>query len=52
MGVSMERSPEMLIALLGIWRSGASYLPLDPEFPTERLAYMVQDSGARLVLTD
>ena len=47
----VPRSPEMVIALLGITKAGAAYLPLDPEHPPARLHYMLQDSGARLAVT-
>ena len=50
-GVYLERSPEMIIGLLGILKAGGAYLPLDPTYPQERLAFMLQDSGTRLVLT-
>ncbi|MHB8270276.1 non-ribosomal peptide synthetase [Bradyrhizobium sp.] len=50
-GVLMERSVIMVIALYGIAKSGAAYLPLDPEFPSDRLLFMLGDSGTRLVLT-
>jgi amino acid adenylation domain-containing protein len=50
-GVLMERSVEMVVALLGILKAGAAYLPLDPAYPEERLRYMVRDAGARVVLT-
>ncbi|HKV07313.1 MAG TPA: amino acid adenylation domain-containing protein, partial [Thermoanaerobaculia bacterium] len=46
-----ERSLEVLIAMLGVWKAGGAYLPLDPAYPTERLAFMLEDSGARVVLT-
>ncbi len=49
--VCMSRSPLLLIGLLAIHKCGAAYLPLDPEFPAERLSYMLADSGARLLLT-
>jgi amino acid adenylation domain-containing protein len=45
------RSAGMVAALLGILRAGAAYVPLDPSYPAERLAYMLQDSGARFLLT-
>ncbi len=51
-GVNLERGAPMLGVVLGILRHGAAYLPLDPDFPPERLAYMVQDSGAVAVVTD
>lgn len=50
-GVSMERSPEMLIGLLGIWKAGGAYVPMDPTYPKERLSFMVKDSAAELLLT-
>ena len=50
-GVYMERGLEMLAALLGVWKAGGAYVPLDPGFPAERLSYMVEDSGAALLLT-
>jgi amino acid adenylation domain-containing protein len=51
-GVMLDRNEMLLPALLGIMESGACYLPLDPNFPTERLTYMLEDSGARLLLTE
>ncbi|HET9578647.1 MAG TPA: amino acid adenylation domain-containing protein [Usitatibacter sp.] len=50
-GVSLERSPELLVAILGILKAGGAYLPLDPTYPPDRLEYMLRDSGARLLLT-
>ncbi|WP_371779977.1 amino acid adenylation domain-containing protein [Streptosporangium subroseum] len=50
-GVCLNRSPDAVAALLATWRAGAAYLPLDPEHPTERLAFMLADSAASLVLT-
>ncbi len=49
-GVSVERSPEMIVSLLGIVKAGAAYVPLDKEYPAERLAYMLRESGARVVV--
>ncbi|WP_242895210.1 non-ribosomal peptide synthetase [Actinomadura litoris] len=51
-GVHMRRSPELVVALLGVLGAGGAYLPLDPDYPAERLAFMLADSGARVVLTD
>ena len=50
-GLCMERSLDMVVALLGILKAGGAYLPLDPTFPQNRLGYMVQDSGLRLLVT-
>ncbi len=50
-GLALERSTEMVVGLLAILKAGGAYVPLDPEYPTERLAYMVQDSGVELLLT-
>ncbi len=50
-GVALERSPELIVALLAVLKSGAAYLPLDPDYPAERLQYMVEDSGLSLLLT-
>ena len=50
-GIYMDRSIDMVIALLGILKAGAGYVPLDPEYPTERIQYMVEDAGIRLLLT-
>ncbi|MBC8943737.1 non-ribosomal peptide synthetase [Xenorhabdus indica] len=49
--ICVERSLEMIIGLLGILKAGASYVPLDPEHPTERLIYMLSDSQPALILT-
>ncbi|PMU22634.1 MULTISPECIES: non-ribosomal peptide synthase/polyketide synthase [unclassified Pseudomonas] len=50
-GIAVERSPHMLIGLLAILKAGGAYLPLDPAFPQDRLAYMIEDSGIDLLLT-
>ncbi|WP_260957914.1 non-ribosomal peptide synthetase [Pseudomonas citri] len=49
--VCVERSVEMVAALLGILKSGAAYVPLDPDYPAERLAYMLENSAPTVVLT-
>ncbi|HEX9984875.1 MAG TPA: amino acid adenylation domain-containing protein [Thermoanaerobaculia bacterium] len=50
-GVCVERSLEEITAVLAVLKAGAAYLPLDPSYPQDRLAYMVADSGATVVLT-
>jgi len=50
-GVYVERSIEMIVALLGAWKAGAAYVPLDPTFPRERLAFVFEDAAAPLLLT-
>lgn len=50
-GLALDRGPDMLAALLGILKAGAGYVPLDPQFPTERLAYMAADAGLAMLLT-
>jgi len=50
-GICVERSVEMLVGLLGILKAGGGYLPLDPDYPAERLRYMVEDSHPALLLT-
>jgi aspartate racemase len=49
-GVCLDRSLEMLIAVLGVLKAGGAYVPLDPAFPDERLAYMLEDSGATVLI--
>ncbi|WP_133651194.1 non-ribosomal peptide synthetase, partial [Paraburkholderia flava] len=50
-GIGVERSVEMVVGLLAILKAGGAYVPLDPEYPAERLAYMCEDSGIALLLT-
>jgi amino acid adenylation domain-containing protein len=50
-GVALERSPELVVALLGVLKAGGAYLPLDPGAPPERVGFMWAESGARLLLT-
>ena len=50
-GLCIERSLEMLIGLLGILKAGGAYLPLDPSYPHERLAFMLADAGAPVLVT-
>ncbi len=48
--VCLDRSPELFVALLGIWKAGGVYVPLDPSLPEERLAWMAADCGAPVLL--
>ena len=50
-GLWLPRSMEALVALLGILKAGAAYVPLDPEFPAERVAFVLADCEARAVVT-
>ena len=50
-GICIERSVLMIIGLLGILKAGAAYIPLDPNYPSERLAYMLEDSAVSVLLT-
>jgi amino acid adenylation domain-containing protein len=50
-GVAVERSPELIVALLAALKAGAAYVPLDPSYPQERLAYILDDAGATVLLT-
>ena len=49
-GIMMERSIEMVIGILGILKAGGAYLPIDPEYPQERIDYMLKDSGAKMLV--
>ncbi|WP_369981515.1 non-ribosomal peptide synthase/polyketide synthase [Xanthomonas bundabergensis] len=49
--ICMQRSVEMVVALLGVLKAGGAYVPLDPAYPAERLAYLLQDSAPSVVLT-
>jgi amino acid adenylation domain-containing protein len=50
-GLFFDRSPEMVAALLGIWKAGGAYIPLDPAAPFQRIAFMLEDSAPPFVLT-
>ncbi|RUT72719.1 peptide synthase, partial [Marinobacter sp. NP-6] len=50
-GVALERGTDMLVALYAVHKAGGVYLPLDPDYPAERVRYMLEDSGAALLLT-
>jgi amino acid adenylation domain-containing protein len=51
-GLFVERSVEMVVALLGVLKAGGAYLPLDPEYPQERVRFMLEDAGAHVLLTE
>ena len=44
--ICIERSIEMIIGILGILKAGGAYVPIDPEYPEERIRYMLEDTGA------
>ncbi|MBM0106540.1 non-ribosomal peptide synthase/polyketide synthase [Steroidobacter sp. S1-65] len=50
-GLCIGRSLDMIVAILGVWKAGCAYVPLDPTYPAERLSYISKDSGLALVLT-
>ncbi|HLK56986.1 MAG TPA: amino acid adenylation domain-containing protein, partial [Chthonomonadaceae bacterium] len=50
-GVYVERSVEMVVGVLGVWKAGGAYLPLDPEYPQERIAFTLEDANVHFVLT-
>nr|WEY96124.1 amino acid adenylation domain-containing protein [Bacillus subtilis] len=49
-GIMTERSLEMIVGILGILKAGGAYVPIDPEYPEERIRYMIEDSGVKLLL--
>src|SRR5262249_26244727 len=49
--LAAERSLELVVGLLGILKAGGAYVPLDPAYPRERLAFMLEDSGAKVLVT-
>ncbi|MFK3721581.1 non-ribosomal peptide synthase/polyketide synthase [Pseudomonas fulva] len=51
-GIALERGLEMVVSLLAVLKAGGAYTPLDPQYPRERLAYLMQDSGMALLLSD
>ncbi|WP_339401448.1 amino acid adenylation domain-containing protein [Tychonema sp. BBK16] len=50
-GISIERSLEMAVGFLGIFKAGGAYVPLDPNYPSKRLAFMIEDSQIKVLLT-
>ncbi|RFT61149.1 hypothetical protein D0U04_30685, partial [Bacillus clarus] len=49
-GIMVERSLEMIVGILGILKAGGAYVPVDPEYPEERIQYILEDSGATILL--
>ena len=45
--ICLERSPEMIIAILGVLKAGAAYVPIDPQYPADRIGYMLTDTAAQ-----
>ncbi|MEV6118871.1 amino acid adenylation domain-containing protein, partial [Streptomyces sp. NPDC052109] len=50
-GLCLPRGVDIVTAILAVWKTGGAYVPLDPEHPADRLAYLLQDSGARVVIS-
>ncbi len=50
-GLCLDRTPELVVAMLAIMKAGAAYLPLDPEYPYDRIAFMIEDSATPLIVT-
>lgn len=50
-GICLERSIEMILSILGIIKAGAAYVPMDPEYPADRIKYMFEDTGMKMLLT-
>jgi non-ribosomal peptide synthetase component F len=50
-GICIDRSIEMIVGLLGILKAGGAYVPIDPEYPVERISYMLEDIGAEIIVS-
>ncbi|MFB6365310.1 amino acid adenylation domain-containing protein [Paenibacillus elgii] len=50
-GILVDRSVDLLVGVLGVWKAGGAYVPLDPDYPSDRVAFMLKDSGASVLLT-
>ncbi|NEW09308.1 amino acid adenylation domain-containing protein, partial [Paenibacillus sp. SYP-B3998] len=50
-GILADRSVDMLVGVLAVWKAGGAYVPLDPDYPSDRIQYMLEDSGAEILLT-
>ncbi|WP_326558936.1 amino acid adenylation domain-containing protein [Micromonospora sp. NBC_01796] len=51
-GICLDRTSDLLVAVLGVWRAGGAYVPLDPAFPAGRLRMMVDDAAVRVLVTE
>ncbi|XLS29453.1 non-ribosomal peptide synthase/polyketide synthase [Flavobacteriaceae bacterium M23B6Z8] len=51
-GICMERSPEMIVAILAAFKAGIAYVPIDPEYPHERIKYIIEDAGLKSVFVN
>ncbi|MEC3420879.1 amino acid adenylation domain-containing protein, partial [Bacillus cereus] len=51
-GLCFERSVEMIVSIMGIWKAGAAYVPLDPSYPESRLRYILEDTGIQVLVTN
>jgi amino acid adenylation domain-containing protein len=51
-GLCLPRSVDMVVAALGIWKAGGAYMPMDPDYPPDRLAFMLDDAQAAVLITD
>ena len=51
-GLVSRRGPQLIVSLLAVLKSGAAYVPLDPNYPAERLSYMLADSRLNLLLSE
>jgi amino acid adenylation domain-containing protein/thioester reductase-like protein len=51
-GICLDRSPELIIAMIAVLKAGGAYLPLDPGYPGERIRFMTEDAGAEILITD
>lgn len=49
-GICVDKSPEAIAAMLGIMKAGAAFVPLDPEYPADRIAYMIEDAGIQIII--
>ncbi|TCN17538.1 non-ribosomal peptide synthetase [Mesobacillus foraminis] len=50
-GIMLDRSPEMIVGILGVLKAGGAYVPIDPSYPLERICYILEDSGVQCLLT-